>query len=354
MGVDAYAGALAGVSPYNDALNNPVNMNDPSGEFPAALAGFLAGTGTQMAFKAFENAGIKVAGWIQTAVSFGVGYGLSKATGYYEGEILQQRLDERQKEIAGWNRAAEWENMVDNGTAYEYRQVFNQQGELVEYRQISDAGGKDFHIVHQGLLQDDGSVLHGRTMRYHSNFGPGGNSIADALRRGTGIVGNAILAGVRTAISFSPLGRAAETAISLYQGDYTAAALNVIKLPKIPGRFNSRLRSMTDKQFERYQDNGFVRYKRGRPRGIVGTIKEGGKRFDVMVNYHHVFITQKMQRALRLPNSLVHNKFNVVRLNTIQHAIVDKEAYKFLPAWLKPHVGQFKKYNWFSFPRASK
>ncbi|MEO1655123.1 MAG: RHS repeat-associated core domain-containing protein, partial [Bacteroidota bacterium] len=76
-GVDAYSSDLAGFSPYNFALNNPINLNDPSGNFPIGLAGFLGNVGTQIAFKAFENAGIQVPGWFRTTASFAVQLGIN-------------------------------------------------------------------------------------------------------------------------------------------------------------------------------------------------------------------------------------------------------------------------------------
>jgi hypothetical protein len=59
-----------------------------------------------------------------------------------------------------------------------------------------------------------------------------------------------------------------------------------------------------------------------------------------------------MQAAYNIPNWAVHNRLNIWRLNTIQHAIIDHYHFRFLQAGIKPEVGLFKKYNWFTkFPR---
>jgi len=47
-GIDVYAGSMPGITPYQYAFNNPVMMNDPTGEFPAfmvagAVIGGIAG-----------------------------------------------------------------------------------------------------------------------------------------------------------------------------------------------------------------------------------------------------------------------------------------------------------------------
>lgn len=55
-----------------------------------------------------------------------------------------------------------------------------------------------------------------------------------------------------------------------------------------------------------------------------------------------------MQRKFNLPNWLVNNRFNVIKLNTIQHSIIDRFRKQFLRAGIKNEVGWFKKYNWFS------
>ncbi|MNT90191.1 hypothetical protein D3C72_2310490 [compost metagenome] len=55
-----------------------------------------------------------------------------------------------------------------------------------------------------------------------------------------------------------------------------------------------------------------------------------------------------MQRKCNLPNWLVNNRFNVIKLNTIQHSIIDRFRKQFLRAGIKNEVGWFKKYNWFS------
>ena len=62
----------------------------------------------------------------------------------------------------------------------------------------------------------------------------------------------------------------------------------------------------------------------------------------------YVFITQRLQRKYNLPNWLVNNRLNVSHLNTIQHSIMDKFRFNFLNKSLKPYVGLFKEYGWFT------
>jgi hypothetical protein len=61
-----------------------------------------------------------------------------------------------------------------------------------------------------------------------------------------------------------------------------------------------------------------------------------------------MFITQRMQRAYNLPNWLVNNRLNVWKVNTIQHSLLDSKRFNFLRAGVKPDVGWFGKYNWFT------
>ncbi len=68
----------------------------------------------------------------------------------------------------------------------------------------------------------------------------------------------------------------------------------------------------------------------------------------ISTEFHHVFITQRMQKAYNLSNWLVNNRLNVWKLNTIQHALLDPHRYQFLRAGIKSEVGFFGKYNWFT------
>lgn len=68
----------------------------------------------------------------------------------------------------------------------------------------------------------------------------------------------------------------------------------------------------------------------------------------ISTEFHHVFLTQRMQRAYNLPNWAVNNRLNVWKLNTVQHSLVDPYRYNFLRAGFKTDVGWFGKYNWFT------
>lgn len=68
----------------------------------------------------------------------------------------------------------------------------------------------------------------------------------------------------------------------------------------------------------------------------------------ISTEFHHVFITQRMQRAYNIPNWAVNNRLNVWKLNTVQHSLIDPHRYNFLRAGFKPDVGWFGKYNWFT------
>ena len=87
---------------------------------------------------------------------------------------------------------------------------------------------------------------------------------------------------------------------------------------------------------------------------IRTTNKQGQVVFQrISTEFHHAFITQKTQKAMGLPNWMVNNRFNVWKLNTIQHSIIDPARKQFLRAGLKDQIGFFgnMEYNWFTkFP----
>src|SRR5690606_23053911 len=56
----------------------------------------------------------------------------------------------------------------------------------------------------------------------------------------------------------------------------------------------------------------------------------------ISTEFHHVFITQRMQRMHNLPNWLVNNRINVWKLNTVQHSLIDSYRYNFLRKGFKP------------------
>ncbi|MHA3789597.1 hypothetical protein ACX0HA_15405 [Flavobacterium hauense] len=68
----------------------------------------------------------------------------------------------------------------------------------------------------------------------------------------------------------------------------------------------------------------------------------------ISTEFHHVFISQRMQKAYNIPNFAVNNRINVWKLNTIQHSLIDPYRYNFLRAGIKPQVGWFNEYNWFT------
>ena len=68
----------------------------------------------------------------------------------------------------------------------------------------------------------------------------------------------------------------------------------------------------------------------------------------ISTEFHHVFLTQRLQRAYNLPNWIINNRLNVWKLNTVQHSLIDPYRYKFLRAGFKLDVGWFGKYNWFT------
>jgi hypothetical protein len=68
----------------------------------------------------------------------------------------------------------------------------------------------------------------------------------------------------------------------------------------------------------------------------------------ISTEFHHVFLTQRFQRAYDIPMWMVNNRINVWKVNTIQHSLIDSYRYNFLRAGIKPEVGWFAKYNWFT------
>jgi RHS repeat-associated protein len=93
----------------------------------------------------------------------------------------------------------------------------------------------------------------------------------------------------------------------------------------------------------------FVQYKatRGGTQTLARISTSTGTQ-RISTEFHHLFLTQRMQRAYNLPNWMVNNRLNVWKLNTVQHSLVDSYRYKFLRAGFKPDVGWFGKYNWFT------
>jgi hypothetical protein len=81
--------------------------------------------------------------------------------------------------------------------------------------------------------------------------------------------------------------------------------------------------------------------------GFIETTDKAGNTVmqRISTEYHHVFISQRAQRALNLPNWMVNNQLNVWRVNTIQHAILDPGRFQFLRYGLKSEVGLFNRYN---------
>ncbi len=86
--------------------------------------------------------------------------------------------------------------------------------------------------------------------------------------------------------------------------------------------------------------------------GYVPAVTRNGKPINYLIQTEqsHMFISQATQRAYNLPNWLVNNRINVWKLNTIQHALIDPQRFKFLPKSLKLEVGlsPFSKYNLFT------
>ncbi len=68
----------------------------------------------------------------------------------------------------------------------------------------------------------------------------------------------------------------------------------------------------------------------------------------ISTEFHHAFLTQRMQNAYNLPNWAVNNRLNVWKLNTVQHSLMDPYRYNFLRSGFKSDVGWFGKYNWFT------
>jgi len=84
--------------------------------------------------------------------------------------------------------------------------------------------------------------------------------------------------------------------------------------------------------------------------GHIPTVTRSGRpiNYVIQTEQSHMIITRARQATGNLPNSLVNNRINLWKLNTIQHALIDPQRFKFLPVGLKPDVGFFKKYNWFT------
>ncbi|WP_075344219.1 RHS repeat-associated core domain-containing protein [Tenacibaculum agarivorans] len=115
--------------------------------------------------------------------------------------------------------------------------------------------------------------------------------------------------------------------------------LNVLSI--LAFRRSTSINLRGGKTFKEYKD------ARGGTRTLTNIQTSSGVQ-RISIEYHHVFLTQRLQRRLNLPNWLVNNRINVWRMNTVQHALLDKYRFKFLRASFKKDVGWFKKYNWFT------
>lgn len=81
--------------------------------------------------------------------------------------------------------------------------------------------------------------------------------------------------------------------------------------------------------------------------GHIPTTTRDGRTINFLIQseYSRMFISQATQRAYNLPNWTVNNRFNVWKLNSIQHALIDPQRFRFLPVGLKPQVGFASRYN---------
>ena len=93
----------------------------------------------------------------------------------------------------------------------------------------------------------------------------------------------------------------------------------------------------------------FAQYKaaRGGTETLAKIMTSSGEQ-RISTEFHHLFLTQKIQRTYNLPNWLVNNRINVIKVNTIQHSLLDSYRFNFLRSSIKSEVGWIKKYNWFT------
>jgi len=116
---------------------------------------------------------------------------------------------------------------------------------------------------------------------------------------------------------------------------------SVVASPFLYLKFNSSLLKAGGSTFSEYK----MRNGGTETLGYIPT-STGAQR--ISTEFSHTFITQRMQkRWVGEYNWLVNNKLNVWKVNTIQHAIIDKYRFRFLRRGMKEDVGLFKKYGWF-------
>ena len=103
--------------------------------------------------------------------------------------------------------------------------------------------------------------------------------------------------------------------------------------------------------FNQIQTGGktFEQYKavRGGTK-TLGWIKTSTGTQRISIEFHHMFIPQRIQKAYNLPNWLVNNRINVWKVNTIQHSLIDPYRFNFMKAGIKSDIGWFNRYNWFT------
>ena len=121
-------------------------------------------------------------------------------------------------------------------------------------------------------------------------------------------------------------------------GYYSAMALTFIS----PGGAEVGVEKLGQKGINQLLKGGknFVKYKisRGGTETLAKISTSTGTQ-RISTEFHHVFLTQRLQKAYGIPNWMVNNRLNVWKLNSVQHSLIDSYRYNFLRAGFKSKVG---------------
>ena len=311
------------MSPYAIMNNNPIANSDPDGDCSTCPKGAKFGTthSETGAAGATPTGGFVFAG--KDATLTYVNIGDDKNPNWVINSFQNKAGD-----VYSWNSDKQW---YANSKGTEYDQAW--------YHDITDWGNKQFG---KPLSEGAKNVLDGQPFKdtkaaynqYKTTGGSGG--VPGFLLTGIGNSlsqwGSDLTAGGH---------RSGQAIISLWQFSVDIAG---------PGGVANESRFSL-------KNLSFYEYKAARggtqTLGLIPSTNKLGQPVlqRISIEYAHIFITQRAQRAMNLPNWLVNNRFNVWKLNTVQHSLIDGYRYNFLRTGFKSEVGWFGKYNWFTkFP----
>ena len=313
---------------YGYCMGNPFKYTDPSGEFPWLIVGLAISSGISYL------SGVRDTGWSNWTPQWSgvLGYsstggfylGIStnggaqfsnfglNSTGFTAGATINGITNMEQINCAPLNNAVVW-----TVGAYDYYSDWDAvQRDLTDWDAWQDA------IPVWGSSRQAGYALNqGEYLSAAQYFGLG---LFEMFTLG---IGSEYAMGAKSTMA-SSIPKRVYTAVPIEQG----------------GGFTSKLVAEIKtggKTFAEYKASKGGTETLAKISSSTGTQR-------ISTEFHHMFIPQRMQQTYKLPNWMVNNRINVWKLNTVQHSLVDQYRYQFLRAGMKPDVGWFNTYNWFT------